>query len=47
MHAAKGKLKEVVGKAVGNCRLEAEGKDENLGGKLQEKLGQVKKVVGR
>lgn len=47
MHQAKGKVKEVVGKAVGNRDLQAEGKDENLGGKMQEKVGQIKKVIGR
>lgn len=47
MHEAKGKVKEIVGKAVGNCNLEVEGKDENLGEKVQEKLGQIKKVIGK
>jgi len=27
--------------------LEAEGKDEKIAGKVQEKIGQVKKVVGK
>jgi uncharacterized protein YjbJ (UPF0337 family) len=47
LHQAKGKIKEGVGKAVGNCRLEAEGQDERMVGKIQEKVGQVKKVVGK
>lgn len=47
MHQVKGKIKETVGKAVGNSDLEAEGKAENLGGKIQEKLGQVEKIVGK
>jgi uncharacterized protein YjbJ (UPF0337 family) len=47
MHQVKGKVKETVGKAVGNQDLEAEGKVENLHGKVQEKLGQVEKVVGK
>ncbi len=47
MHQAKGKIKEIVGKAVGNRDLEAEGKVEKLDGKIQEKLGQVEKVVGK
>ncbi|AOY56944.1 MULTISPECIES: CsbD family protein [Desulfococcus] len=47
MHQAKGKIKETVGKAVGNPDLEAEGKVENLEGKIQEKIGDVKKVVGQ
>jgi uncharacterized protein YjbJ (UPF0337 family) len=47
MHQVKGKIKEVVGKAVGNRDLKAEGKDENLEGKVQEKIGQVKKVMDK
>ncbi|WP_373500062.1 CsbD family protein [Desulfococcus sp.] len=47
MHQVKGKIKETVGKAVGNPDLEAEGKVENLEGKIQEKVGDVKKVVGK
>ena len=47
MHQVKGKVKETVGKVVGNDDLEAEGKVEKLDGKIQEKIGQVKKVVGK
>ena len=47
MHQVKGKIKETVGKAVGNDDLEAEGKAENRHGKVQEKLGRVEKVVGK
>jgi len=47
MHQVKGKIKETVGKAVGNNDLEAEGKVEKLDGKIQEKIGQVEKVVGK
>ena len=47
MHQAKGMIKETAGKIAGNRDLEAEGKGENLGGKVQEKIGQVKKVVGK
>jgi uncharacterized protein YjbJ (UPF0337 family) len=47
MHQVKGKIKETVGKVIGNHDLEAEGKGENLGGKVQEKVGDVKKVVGK
>ena len=46
-HKAKGKLKEVAGKLGKNSELEAEGKGENIGGKVQEKIGQVKKVLGK
>ena len=47
MHQVKGKIKETVGKAVGNDDLEAEGKVEKLHGKVQEKLGQVEKNIGK
>jgi uncharacterized protein YjbJ (UPF0337 family) len=46
MHQVKGNIKETVGKVVGNRDLETEGKIENLDGKIQDKLGQIKKVVG-
>ena len=47
LHQAKGTIKESVGKMVGNRKLQAEGEDEHLQGKVQEKVGQVKKVVGK
>ena len=47
MHQMKGKIKETVGKVLGNDDLEAEGNVEKLHGKVQEKLGQVEKVVGK
>jgi uncharacterized protein YjbJ (UPF0337 family) len=43
----KGKIKEVAGKITGDPDLETEGKDENLDGKVQEKVGEIKKVVGK
>jgi uncharacterized protein YjbJ (UPF0337 family) len=46
MHQVKGKIKETIGNAVGNDDLEAEGKGEKWGGKVQEKVGEVKKVLG-
>jgi uncharacterized protein YjbJ (UPF0337 family) len=46
-HKVRGKLKEIAGKFGMNSRLEAEGKDEKVGGKMQEKIGQVKKVLGK
>jgi len=46
-HQLKGKIKQVTGKAVGNRDLEAEGKAENTDGKVQEKAGQIKDVVGK
>ena len=47
MHQVKGKVKETVGKVVGNEDLEAEGKSENLEGKVQEKVGDIKKVLDK
>ena len=44
-HEAKGKVKETAGHAVNNPDLESEGKVENLGGKIQKKIGQVEKVL--
>jgi uncharacterized protein YjbJ (UPF0337 family) len=43
----KGKVKEVAGIITGQRKLEAEGKDQKLAGKAREKLGQVKKVLGK
>jgi len=46
-HEVKGKIKEVAGKWSDNPKLEAEGIAENVAGKAQEKLGEVKQVVGQ
>lgn len=46
-HQAKGKLKEVAGKLSDNPKLEAEGGGEKIAGKIQEKIGQVNKVLGK
>lgn len=45
-HEVKGKVKEITGKLTKNPELEAEGIGEKIAGKLQGKVGQVKKVVG-
>ena len=47
LHQVKGKIKEIAGKVSMNPDLEAEGTDEILAGKAQEKIGQVEKVVGK
>jgi uncharacterized protein YjbJ (UPF0337 family) len=47
LHEAKGKIKKVVGNAVGNSDLEADGKKEQLAGKVQKKIGELKKIVGK
>jgi uncharacterized protein YjbJ (UPF0337 family) len=46
-HETKGKLKEVAGELSDNQKLEDEGASEKMTGKVQEKIGQVKKVFGR
>jgi uncharacterized protein YjbJ (UPF0337 family) len=42
---AKGKIKEVAGKLVGNPTLEAKGKVQKIAGKAQAKFGDVRKDV--
>ena len=46
-HELKGKAKEVAGKLSDNPKLETEGTGEKIAGKVQEKIGQVKKVFGK
>jgi uncharacterized protein YjbJ (UPF0337 family) len=43
-HEVKGKVKESVGRATNNPRLENEGQDERVAGTVQKKIGQVEKV---
>ena len=45
IHRVKGKIKEIVGKAIKKPDLEAEGKEESRTGKVKEKIGDVKKVA--
>jgi uncharacterized protein YjbJ (UPF0337 family) len=45
-HEVKGKVKEKLGRATNNPRMEAEGKGEKLGGKVRKKIGQVEKTLG-
>jgi len=47
LHGLKGKVKEIAGKLTDNPKLEAEGTGEKIAGKVQEKIGQVKKVLGK
>jgi len=46
-HEQKGKVKEIAGDLSNNPKLKAEGTDEKIAGKVQEKVGQVKKVLGK
>ncbi len=45
LHQAKGRIKKAIGKMVGDRDLIAEGKVEHSIGKVQEKRGQIKKVM--
>ena len=46
-HQVRGKVKEVAGDLSDNPELEAEGIDEKIAGKVQKKIGQVKKIFGK
>lgn len=46
-HQAKGKVKEMAGKITDDPKLEATGQSERIAGKIQEKIGQAKKVLGK
>jgi uncharacterized protein YjbJ (UPF0337 family) len=46
IHEVKGAVKEKVGKLTNDPDLEAEGIVEKVAGKIQHKIGQVKKVLG-
>ena len=45
-HQIKGKLKEIAGELSDDPKLEAGGTGEKIAGNVQEKIGQVKKVLG-
>ena len=45
LHQLKGTAKEIAGKLSDNPELEGEGLGEKIAGKVQEKIGQVKKVL--
>jgi uncharacterized protein YjbJ (UPF0337 family) len=44
VHQVQGDAKEKVGKLTNDPDLESEGQSENLDGKIQSKIGQIKKV---
>jgi uncharacterized protein YjbJ (UPF0337 family) len=46
-HEVKGAAKEIAGKLCDNPKLEAQGGGEKIAGKIQEKVGLVKKVLGK
>jgi uncharacterized protein YjbJ (UPF0337 family) len=43
----KGKIKEIAGKVSDHPELEVEGADEKIAGKVQEKIGEIKEVLGK
>jgi uncharacterized protein YjbJ (UPF0337 family) len=45
LHEAKGKVKETAGQVTKNPKLDAEGQDEKIAGKIQKKVGQIEKVL--
>lgn len=47
LHQMKGSAKEVAGKLSHNRKLEAAGTAEKIAGKVQTKVGEVKRVLGR
>jgi uncharacterized protein YjbJ (UPF0337 family) len=46
-HELKGTAKEIAGRLNEDPDLEDKGVDEKIAGKVQEKLGQIKKVLGK
>jgi uncharacterized protein YjbJ (UPF0337 family) len=44
-HQVKGSIKEAAGKVTGDKKLEAEGKGEKVGGKVQNAVGGAKDAV--
>jgi uncharacterized protein YjbJ (UPF0337 family) len=46
-HQVKGKIKEIAGELSDNPKLGVEGSAEKMAGKVQEKIGEVKKVWGK
>ncbi len=46
-HQAKGAVKETVGDAIGNEKMQAEGKIENAEGHIQKKVGDAEAFVDR
>ena len=46
-HEVNGKVMEFIGKLMGKPKLGAEGEDEEIAGKIQERIGQIKNVMAR
>ena len=46
-HHVKGAIKEAAGILSDNPALQDEGTTERIGGKVQDKIGQIEKVLGK
>jgi uncharacterized protein YjbJ (UPF0337 family) len=46
-HEVEGSVKQKLGRAANDPDLEAEGIAEKISGKVQKKIGQVEKVLGK
>lgn len=47
VHEVKGTIKEKVGELTNDSDLEGEGIGEKIAGKVQKKIGQVEKALGK
>jgi len=47
LHEVKGKLKEAAGRITNNPDLADQGTAEKVAGKVQSKVGQIEKVLGK
>ena len=47
LHEVRGSVKQKLGRAANDPDLEAEGVAEKISGKVQKKIGQVEKVLGK
>jgi uncharacterized protein YjbJ (UPF0337 family) len=47
MHEIKGSLKKTTGRMTNRPDVEAEGQSEKIAGKVQKKVGQIKKVFNQ
>jgi len=47
VHEVKGTIKEKVGELTNDSDLEGEGLAEKIAGKVQKKIGQVEKALGK
>ena len=46
-HEVKGAIKEAAGRVTGNPKVEADGQQEKIAGKIQKKIGQIERAVDK